>query len=59
MIVFDFSTVAVLGVACAAVFFDVRARRIPNALTFGAALAAVAYAGVHGGWSGIGTSVAG
>src|SRR5438105_3533494 len=59
MIAFDVPTFAVLGVACAAVSFDVRTRRIPNALTFGAALAAVAYAAVHGGWSGIGTSVAG
>jgi prepilin peptidase CpaA len=59
MIVFDFPTMAVLGVACVAVFFDVRARRIPNVLTFGAALAAVAYAGIHGGWAGIGTSAAG
>jgi len=37
----------------------VRTRRIPNALTFGAALAALAYAGVHGGWSGLGTAAAG
>jgi len=59
MIVFDFPTIAVLGVACVAVFFDVRDRRIPNLLTFGAALAAVAYAGVYGGWTGIGTSAAG
>lgn len=59
MIVLDFPTVAVLGVAGVAVFFDVRARRIPNVLTFGAALAAVAYAGVQGGWGGVGTAAAG
>jgi prepilin peptidase CpaA len=59
MIELNFQTVTVLGVACAAVFFDVRARRIPNLLTFGAALAAVAYAGVAAGWAGVGTAAAG
>lgn len=59
MIVFNFPNVVVLGVACAAVFFDVRDRRIPNVLTFGAALAAVAYAAAHGGWAGIGTAALG
>ena len=59
MIELNFQTVTVLGVACTAVFFDVRARRIPNLLTFGAALAAVAYAGVAAGWAGVGTAAAG
>jgi prepilin peptidase CpaA len=59
MFVFDVPTVAVVGVAGVAVFFDVRSRRIPNLLTFGAALAALTYAAVHGGWTGVGTSAAG
>jgi prepilin peptidase CpaA len=59
MIAFDIPTVAVLGVACAAVVFDVRTRRIPNGLTFGSTLMALAYAAAHGGWNGIGTAAAG
>lgn len=55
----NFSTVVVLGVAAGAIFFDVRTRRIPNVLTLGAALAALAYAGLHGGWSGVETAAAG
>lgn len=43
-------------VACAT---DLRSRRIPNVLTFGAALAAVAFGAVTGGVSGAGMAVAG
>lgn len=59
MMAFDFPTIVVLGIAAAAVFFDVRTRRIPNALTLGAALAALAFAGIHAGWSGVETAAAG
>lgn len=37
------STICALAVGCAACFTDVRSRRIPNALTFGAAAAAVIF----------------
>jgi prepilin peptidase CpaA len=40
-------TVAI-GVALLACLFDLRSRRIPNALTFGAAFAALAFAAAHG-----------
>jgi len=56
---FEFPTVAVLGVAFVAVFFDVRVRRIPNLLTLGATLAALVYAGVHGGWAAMETAALG
>ena len=39
--------------------FDVRTRRIPNWLTFGAALAALAYAAFDAGLPGVGTAAAG
>ena len=42
-----FAAIVVLVVALVAVVFDVRTRRIPNWLTFGAALAALVYAGVR------------
>lgn len=45
----DSSTLAVVLVAFAAVIYDVRTGKIPNALTFGAAAAAMVYAGVSGG----------
>jgi prepilin peptidase CpaA len=48
--------VAVALVACA---FDVHSRRIPNVLTFGAALAAFGLAGVTGGLDALGSSGAG
>lgn len=38
---------------------DVRTRRIPNALTFSAAIAALMFHAVTGGWAGAGWSVAG
>jgi prepilin peptidase CpaA len=37
------STICALAVGCAACFTDVRSKRIPNALTFGAAAAAVIF----------------
>jgi prepilin peptidase CpaA len=37
------STISALAVGCVACFTDVRSRRIPNALTFGAAAAAVIF----------------
>jgi prepilin peptidase CpaA len=48
---FEFRAAAVLVVALAAVVFDVRTRRIPNALTFGAAGAGLAFALMTGGLS--------
>jgi len=48
-----------VAVAVIAVVWDLSTRRIPNPLTFGAALAAFAVAAVMGGWSGLGMSLAG
>jgi prepilin peptidase CpaA len=45
------TSVIVLSVAAAACVTDLRSRRIPNVLTFGAAIAALVFAGVTGGWS--------
>jgi prepilin peptidase CpaA len=50
---------AVLIVAAAACITDFRSRRIPNALTFGAAGAALAYAAISGGLAGVGGAIAG
>jgi len=55
----DLRAVVVLAVAFVAVAFDVRTRRIPNWLTFGAALVGLAYAALTDGWSGLGTSAGG
>jgi prepilin peptidase CpaA len=52
-------TIAVLLVASLAVPFDVRTRRIPNALNLGAAAAAVCFAFVHAGLPGLTTALAG
>ncbi len=46
-------------VALAGCFFDVRTRRIPNVLTFGAALAGLSFHTLTGGMSGFLSSVAG
>jgi prepilin peptidase CpaA len=51
--------VIVFGVALAAALWDLATRRIPNALTFGAALAALAAHAYLGGWSGAGMAAAG
>jgi prepilin peptidase CpaA len=48
-----------LGVAVAAAGWDVATRRIPNALTFGAALAAFAAHAWTGGWPGAAQALAG
>lgn len=50
-------TVAVLVVAVLAVVTDLRTRRIPNVLTFGAAAAAIAFAVIGGGVSGTVTAL--
>jgi prepilin peptidase CpaA len=47
------STIAVVGIVIAAAIFDLGNRRIPNALTLGAAGIAVALHGVTSGWSGV------
>ena len=49
----------VLTVAAVAVVWDIRTRRIPNVLTFGAAGAALVYALATGGTSGLGLAAAG
>jgi prepilin peptidase CpaA len=48
-----------IAVSVAAVAWDVTTRRIPNALTFGAAIAAVAVHGYLEGWTGLGAPLAG
>ena len=53
------SHVAAICVAVAASVTDLRTARIPNALTFGAALVALLYAGAEGGWAATGTTAAG
>ena len=55
----DFRGAVVLVVAGIAVLFDLRTRRIPNWLTFGATALAFAYAAFDTGLSGVGTSAAG
>jgi prepilin peptidase CpaA len=56
---FDLRGTVVIVVALVAVVCDVRTRRIPNALTFGAAGAALIYAFYDGGLSGLGAAAAG
>jgi prepilin peptidase CpaA len=56
---FDFRGAVVVAVALTAVVFDLRTRRIPNLLTFGAAAAALVYAVYDGGLSGLGLAAAG
>lgn len=51
--------VAVVGVVVAAAVFDLRSRRVPNALTFGSAAVAFALHGVVGGWHGLALAVSG
>jgi prepilin peptidase CpaA len=51
--------IVVAGVALVAVGWDVATRRIPNALTFGAALAALVVHAWVGGWNGAGIALAG
>jgi prepilin peptidase CpaA len=51
--------IVALGVVLIAVVWDVASRRIPNLLTFGAALAAFAAHGYFDSWSGLGLSLLG
>ena len=51
--------IIVVGVALVAVAWDVATRRIPNALTLGAAFAAFVVHACLGGWSGAGMAAAG
>lgn len=53
------STVAVVAVAAAAVASDLRSRRVPNALTFGAAAIALVMQGLNGGWPGVASAALG
>ena len=59
MTLLGFRIAAVIAIAAVAVFCDVRTRRIPNALTFGAALAAFAFAAATSGVSGLGAAAGG
>ena len=52
-------SIAVLALGAAAAATDTTTRRIPNALTFGAAAVGVAFAAATGGVQGLGWSVAG
>jgi prepilin peptidase CpaA len=49
----------VVGVAAIAAAWDLKTRRIPNVLTFGAAALAIAAHGYVDGWSGVGLALAG
>ena len=51
--------IIVVGIALVAVAWDVATRRIPNLLTFGAALAALVVHAYVGGWAGLGMAAAG
>jgi len=59
MISFEPKVMVVLGVALIAVAFDLRTRRIPNWLTFGAAAAALFYGLLAAGPGGLGQSALG
>jgi prepilin peptidase CpaA len=54
-----FAIVIAVIIALVAVGWDLKTRRIPNLLTFGAALAALVVHGYAGGFSGAGMSLAG
>jgi prepilin peptidase CpaA len=51
--------ITVLAISLAACVTDVRSRRIPNALTFSAAIAALIYQSASAGWLGAQSSVTG
>jgi prepilin peptidase CpaA len=55
----DFPAGAVLVICAAACVTDLRTRRIPNALTFGAAVLAFVFHAVTGGWPGLASSAGG
>jgi prepilin peptidase CpaA len=50
---------AAIGIALVASGFDLKSRRIPNVLTFGATAAGVVFAAATGGFAGIGAGLAG
>ncbi len=54
-----FPHVAALIVACVACVFDLRTRRIPNALTLGSAAGAFGYHLAGAGWQGLGLAAGG
>ena len=56
---FTLKSAIAMGIALTACVTDLRSRRIPNALTFGAAGAALVYSGVTGGWAGLGSAALG
>jgi prepilin peptidase CpaA len=56
---FTLKSAVAVGIGLVACVTDLRSRRIPNVLTFGAAAAALVYGGVTGGWSGLGSAVLG
>jgi prepilin peptidase CpaA len=51
--------IVVVAVGAVACFTDLRSRRIPNALTFGAAAAGLLYHIINGGWQGLVTASSG
>lgn len=55
----DAPSIAVLALGAGATVIDVSTRKVPNALTFGAAAAGMAFAAATGGFSDLGWSVAG
>jgi prepilin peptidase CpaA len=55
----NFATIVAVTIALVAAVWDLRTRRIPNLLTLGAALAAVAVHAYAGGFLGVGTALAG
>jgi prepilin peptidase CpaA len=56
---FSAADVAIIATGTAACVTDLRSRRIPNVLTFGASAAAVLFGAVSGGLAGAGWSLAG
>jgi prepilin peptidase CpaA len=53
---FTLKAAIAMGIGLTACVTDLRSRRIPNVLTFGAAAAALVYAGVTDGWAGLGAA---
>ena len=56
---FTLKSAVVIGVGLTACVTDLRSRRIPNVLTFGAAAAALVYGAATGGWTGVGSAALG
>jgi prepilin peptidase CpaA len=59
MLGLTFAQGAAVSVALAACFTDLKSRRVPNLLTFGATLAALVWGMAHGGLAGLGWAAAG